>query len=118
MTEPAAPTPEALRVALQRLFTRARTAGPTSPLVASHAGIAADVAMSVVTTYLEAFRAALAAEIAGEIEAGVCEPGESCDRRFCPDCTRYGQAMTDAAIARRVGGMPGKSGSEEGERDA
>jgi hypothetical protein len=49
-------------------------------------------------------RAAVAEEIARAIEQAVCAPGEQCVERFCPDCTRYGQAQADAATARRIGG--------------
>jgi hypothetical protein len=49
-------------------------------------------------------RAAVAGEIAAAIETSVCAPGEQCVKRFCPDCTRYRQALADAATARRIGG--------------
>lgn len=49
-------------------------------------------------------RAAVAADIASAIEKAVCEPGENCAERFCPDCTRYAQCQADAATARRIGG--------------
>lgn len=49
-------------------------------------------------------RAAVAEDIAKAIEGSVCAPGEQCDRRFCPDCTRYAQCQADAATARRTGG--------------
>jgi len=53
-----------------------------------------------------ALRAAVAEEIARAIEESVCGPGVQCADRFCPDCTRHGQAMRDAALARRTGGAP------------
>ena len=46
------------------------------------------------------------AENACSIERTVCEPGEDCVKRFCPDCTRYRQTQADAATARRIGGAP------------
>jgi len=49
-------------------------------------------------------RMSVAEEIARAIEASVCEPGEHCVDRFCPDCIRYRQSVEDAATARRVGG--------------
>jgi DNA-binding transcriptional MerR regulator len=50
--------------------------------------------------------ASVAEDIARAIEKSVCEPGEQCAERFCPDCTRYRQAQADAATARRIGGAP------------
>jgi hypothetical protein len=58
----------------------------------------------------EPLKSPLAEEIARAIEQSVCEPGEQCTERFCPDCIRYRQALADAAIARRVGSQV-KSGS-------
>lgn len=49
-------------------------------------------------------RAAVAEEIAKAIERAVCEPGDQCADRFCPDCVKYRQAQADAATARRIGG--------------
>lgn len=49
-------------------------------------------------------RAWVAEEIARAIEESVCEPGDQCVERFCPDCTRYAQAQADAALARKIGG--------------
>ncbi len=46
----------------------------------------------------------VAEEIARAIEESVCEPGDQCAERFCPDCTRYAQAQADAALARKIGG--------------
>lgn len=49
-------------------------------------------------------KAVVAEEIAVAIERSVCEPGDQCAARPCPDCTRYRQALADAATARRIGG--------------
>lgn len=49
-------------------------------------------------------RKGAAEDIAAAIETSVCEPGENCAERFCPDCTRYAQCQADAATARRIGG--------------
>lgn len=46
----------------------------------------------------------VAEEIARAIEESVCAPDARCAERFCPDCTRYGQAQADAALARKIGG--------------
>lgn len=48
----------------------------------------------------------IAEDIAAAIETSVCEPGDQCVERFCPDCTRYAQAQADAALARKIGGAP------------
>lgn len=36
------------------------------------------------------------------IEDSVCEPGEQCANRFCPDCVKHAQAKADAALARKM----------------
>ena len=59
-----------------------------------------------------AIRAAVAEEIARAIEQSMCEPGEQCAARFCPDCTRYAQCQADAALARRIGSAETEAGIE------
>lgn len=59
---------------------------------------------SAMSALLARHRSMVAGDIAAAIEASVCEPGEHCAERFCPDCTRYRQAQADAATARRIGG--------------
>ncbi len=69
--------------------------------------IAAEVmanAAQILTEATPGIRAAVAEEIAKAIEGSVCEPGDQCVERFCPDCTRYFQCQADAATARRIGG--------------
>ena len=48
-------------------------------------------------------RSEVADQIAQSIETLLCEPGEHCADRFCPDCIRHAQARDDAATARRIG---------------
>lgn len=43
---------------------------------------------------------AIREQVAREIETSVCQPGEQCPDRFCPDCIRFEQAQRDAQIAR------------------
>jgi hypothetical protein len=48
------------------------------------------------------YRAYVAEMIARAIEDSVCEPGEQCANRFCPDCVKHAQAKADAALARKM----------------
>lgn len=48
------------------------------------------------------YRAYVAEMIARAIEDSVCEPGEQCANRFCPDCVKHTQAKADAALARKM----------------
>ena len=61
---------------------------------------------SAMSALLARHRAMVAEDIAVAIEASMCEPGEGCVRRFCPDCVRYAQCQADAATARRIGEKP------------
>lgn len=66
----------------------------------------------------QAPRADVAGEIARAIEQSVCEPGEQCAERFCPDCTRYRQAQADAATARKIGEHGGRRRRTSAGREA
>lgn len=81
--------------------TKARCGGP--PICSA---CALEKAQADATAAAPGLRAAVAEEIARAIEQSVCEPGEQCVERFCPDCTRYRQAQADAVMARRMGGTP------------
>ena len=48
------------------------------------------------------YRTYVAEMIARAIEDSVCEPGEQCAGRFCPDCVKHAQAKADAALARKM----------------